>query len=115
MSVQTDYWADCLSEAAEECGAALTQEQLACLAEAAEMGHEHYGMAFYSPPTSERINEIEREWQERLRRVQADHARYVLNAEAAVKRSLGRRSDDHVSIGEDGEVLLYGGRIICIQ
>lgn len=77
---------------------------LVCLAEAAEGGHENYGTAFYSPPPSERTHEIEREWQARLLAVQAEHARYVLNAETAVKRSLGRRSDDQVSVGEESRM-----------
>lgn len=115
MSAYTDYWEDCIAEAADACGLHLTKAHLVCLAEAAEGGHENYGMAFYSPPPSERLQEIEREWQARLLAVQAEHARYVLNAETAIKRSLGRRSDDQVSIGEDGEVLLYGGRVSRIQ
>lgn len=63
MSYETiDYWKECISIAAEECDLTLTSEQLEYLAGSAESGHEHYGMAFYSPPASDRYNEIEREW-----------------------------------------------------
>lgn len=46
-----DYWAECLSNAAEECGLVITSEQLSELAEAVMGGHECYGMAFYQPPS----------------------------------------------------------------
>ncbi len=115
MSVQTDYWAECLSEAADECGATLTHEQLACLAEAAETGHGYYGMAFYSPPASDRIAVIERESAGKLQRLQAEYDAYRSNAHTAIKHALGLRSDDQVTIGEDGEVLRHCGRTERIQ
>ena len=55
MTAKQDYWQECISIAAEECALKLTPEQLDCLASSAEAGHEHYGMAFYSPPESDRI------------------------------------------------------------
>ena len=59
MSTQRDYWQECMAIAAEECELTLTPDQRDCLASAAESGHEHYGMAFYSPPPGERMSEIE--------------------------------------------------------
>ena len=41
-----NYWEECISTAADECGLKLTKEQLKYLADAAEGGHENYGMAF---------------------------------------------------------------------
>ena len=41
-----DYWKECISIAADECGLVLTEEQLECLADSVEGGHENYGMAF---------------------------------------------------------------------
>jgi len=61
-----DYWAESMAIAAEECGLVLTPEQLECLAGAAENSHEHYGQAFYSPPASDRIADIQREHDGRL-------------------------------------------------
>lgn len=49
MANDADYWAECISIAADECGLELTPEQMAYLADAASGAHEHYGMAFYSP------------------------------------------------------------------
>ena len=110
-----DYWKDCIAESAEECDLKLTPEQLDCLANGAESGHEHYGMACYSPPPSERLNEIEGEWKAKLKRLQAEFDAYRGHAEDAVKQALRVRSDSHVSIEQYGEVLLYAGRTQRIQ
>lgn len=40
-----NYWEECISIAAEECGLTLTDEQLKYLTDAVEGGHENYGMA----------------------------------------------------------------------
>jgi hypothetical protein len=79
MSAQKDYWSECIAQAADECDLNLTIEQLECLASAAESGHEHYGMAFYSPPDSDRISDIEREWKAKLKTLEQDHEKYVRN------------------------------------
>jgi hypothetical protein len=115
VTAQLDYWKECIAIAAEECELALTPEQLNYLAEAAESGHEHYGMAFYSPPPSDRLNDIEREWKAKLKAVQDDHERYVRNSETAIKQALRVHRDDQVTIGEYGEVLRHGGRTERIQ
>lgn len=110
-----DYWKECISIGAEECDLALTEEQLEYLAGSAQSGHEHYGMAFYSPPPSDRYSEIEREWQQKYKRLQQDFENYRNNAETAVKQALRVHRDDHVSIGKYGEVLRHGGRTDVIQ
>lgn len=115
MSAQNDYWKECIAIAAEECDLPLTLEQLTYLANAVEGGHEHYGMAFYSPPPSDRLNDIEREWKVKLKAQQDEHERYVRNAETAVKQALRVPCDARVTIGSYGEVLRYGGRTERIQ
>lgn len=115
MSRDFDYWSECISIAAEECDLKLTTEQLAYLAEAASGGHEHYGMAFYSPPPSERLDDIEREHKERYRRLEAEFNKYRDNAETAVKQALRQHHDANVSIGDRGEVLRHDGRTTQIQ
>jgi 23S rRNA A1618 N6-methylase RlmF len=112
---QRDYWKECIAIAAEECDLKLTPEQLDCLADSAENGHEHYGMAFYSPPASDRINDIEREWRRKLKELQDEFDRYRNNSELAVKQALRVHRDDQVTIGEHGEVLRHGGRTERIQ
>lgn len=115
MSEHKDYWKDCIAEAAGECGLNLTPEQLDCLAGGAEGGHEHYGMAFYSPPWSDRMGDIQRESTDKLKRLQAEYDKYKRNAETAIKQALRVHLDDPVTIGERGEVLRHGGRTVRIQ
>lgn len=110
-----DYWMECVSLGAESCGLEMTQEQLECIAESVEVGHENYGMAFYSPPSSDRYNDIEREWKKKLSDLQAEFDRYRGNAEQAVGQALRQHRDDRVSIGEHGEVYRLDGRGTRIQ
>lgn len=93
----------------------LTDEQLTCLAESVSGGHENYGMAFYSPPASDRYDDIEREWEGKYKELQSEFDKYKNNAEAAVKIALNQHCDSSVSIGEYGEVLRHGGRTERIQ
>ena len=65
------YWLECIAEAAEECGALLTDNQIKCLAEAAQSGHENYGLAFYTPPAEDRILAIERDCAVKVKAAQA--------------------------------------------
>ena len=115
MSVSLDYWQECISIAASECELTMTVEQLKYIADAVEGGHENYGMAFYSPPSSDRIAELNREWETKMKSVEEDAKRYRENAETAIKQALRQRSDAVVSIGENGEVLRHGGRTERLQ
>lgn len=110
MSVQDDYWEECIANAAEECDLALTEEQLKYLADSAKNGHEYYGMAFYSPPDSDRIGDIEKEYNLKLKSIQREFEDYQRNAETAVKRALREHSDSNVSIGQYGDVFRHNGR-----
>ena len=112
---QNNYWRECLTTAAEDSGFSIPDEQLAVLADAVESGHENYSMAFYSPPPSDRMSGIEREWKSKLSSLQREFDGYRKNAERAVKIALHQHSDSQVSIGEYGEVTRFGGRIERIQ
>lgn len=109
------FWEECLSESADACGLVLTKDQLTYLAEGASGAHENYGMAFYSPPSSDRYNEIEREWKAKLKRLESEFDAYRGNAETAIKRALKQYSDSNVSIGAHGDVFRHGGRTDQIQ
>lgn len=110
-----DYWEECISQVTDDCDLTLTSEQLTCIAEAVSGGHEHYGMAFYSPPDSDRYADIEREWQQKYKTLKSEFDAYRGNAEIAVKLALRQYRDANVSIGEHGEVLRHGGRTEIIQ
>lgn len=115
MDAQRDYWQECISIAADECEVILTPEQLAYIADSVEAGHDNYGMAFYSPPSTDRINEIEREWRAKYAELQRQFDKYRNDAELAVKIALYQHRDAQVSIGEHGKVVLYDGRTDRIQ
>ena len=111
----TDFWKECISIAAEECGLAITAEQLAVIAESVEGGHANYGMAFYSPPDHERMDDIEKEWKAKLKAKDKEMETYRNNAETAIKKALNQYTDASVSIGEYGEVFRHGGGTVQIQ
>jgi CRISPR/Cas system CMR subunit Cmr6 (Cas7 group RAMP superfamily) len=111
----TDYWTECITQAAEDCNLSLTKEQLDCLVETVKLSHENYDQAFYSPPAIDFISEIEREFEERLKKEQAEHEEYVKNSEIAIKKALSVKIDDRVAIEKDGEVYHYCGRTTRIQ
>lgn len=115
ISAQLEYWTECIANAAEECELALTADQLSYIAGAVENYHDNYGLAFYSPSSNERLNDIEREWKQKLKAKEEEHNRYVQNAELAIKYALSVHRDASVSIGEHGEVLRHEGRTTKIQ
>ena len=72
-------------------------------------------MAFYSPPASDRLSDIEREWKAKNAALQREFDAYRGNAETAVRKALKQYDDANVSIGEHGEVFKHGGRTVQIQ
>ena len=115
MSAEDDYWSECIGDAAEACGLELTAEQRKCLVESVQVAHENYGMAFYSPPSSDRLDSINSEWEAKFRSLQAEFDAYKGNAETAVRKALRQYSDAQVTIGDGGEVWRHGGRSTQIQ
>jgi molecular chaperone GrpE (heat shock protein) len=111
----SDYWLECVQQSLEEHGVTATEEQAQAVATDVQSARDNYGMAFYSPPSSDRYAAIESAWKEKLRRLQAEFDAYRANAETAVKRALGQRSDANVTIGARGDVLRHGGRTEVIQ
>lgn len=103
-----EYWIECISNAAEEIDLELTDEQLDSLASAAENGHECYGQAFYSPPASDRIADIENAWRAKLSAAQDELRQYQTDAERLMKRALRMHGDDRISIGSDEVLIHYG-------
>lgn len=115
-----DYWEETLSCAFDEAGiydawSGLTSEQRREIAEGCHGAHENYGMAFYSPPSSDRYNQIEREWKAKYEALKREFETYRGDAETAVKQALNQHRDAEISIGKHGEVVRYGGRRTVIQ
>jgi hypothetical protein len=105
-----EYWKEVLSEGASDCELTLTDEQLTKLADYASGAHENYGMAFYSPPASDRLNQIEREWKAKYLALKSEFNTYRGTAEGVVKRILNVHRDDNISIGGDGYIRKHDGR-----
>lgn len=115
MSKQEDYWIEAVDEALDCANVKATKAQLKDIAKAIEMAHECYGMAFYSPPSSDRVSSVEREWKAKFEALQSEFDRYRNGAEKAVRVALRQRGDEPVSIQSDGSVLRHGGRTEQIQ
>lgn len=110
-----DYYAEGLSQSFDEHGVTATREQIQAIAEDLLVCIEHQGMAFYEPPASDRIGDIEREWKAKYAALQKEFDDYRGNAEKAVKCALRQHDDANVSIGKYGEVHRHDGRTTQIQ
>ena len=104
MSAQDDYWIECVSQSAEDCGAILTKEQIAAIAADVQSGHENYGLAFYSPPASDRVDAIEEKWSKRCDELRKELAEYQAGALKAVRRAYRMHSDANIAIHKNGDV-----------
>jgi hypothetical protein len=104
-----DFYTDAIRDAAEECGAELTDKQIAYLARA-DRASKNVGLAFNTPPASDRLSEVEGEWMRKYEALKAEYSTFQSNAERAVQESFGLRRDDRVSIGSHGRVLLNDGQ-----
>ncbi|PHM50149.1 hypothetical protein [Xenorhabdus sp. KK7.4] len=103
-----EYWQECISCGADDCGLVLTDEQLLSLAKTVSNGHGYYGMAFYSPPDSDRYAEIEREWKSKLNKLQSEFNSYKINAENTMKKALNIDAD--ITIEPGGKVSCFSER-----
>lgn len=108
--VYDKYWIESVEIAADESGATLTKEQIEYIAGSVQGAHENYGMAFYSPPSSDRLEAIESEWRAKHAALQKEFDKYRGNAEGAVHRISRLHRDTSVSIGDHGEVTAHNGR-----
>lgn len=112
---KTDYYAEYLSDYFTDFGIKVTSEQLNEICEGLLIHIDCESQAFYTPPNSERYEQIDREWEQKYKVLQKEFDKYVGNAEKAVKQALRQPSDSNVSIGEYGEVTRYDGRTTQIQ
>lgn len=115
-----EYWEEAVAIAFEEAGAwhayeGLSKEVRAQIGASLQGSYENYGMAHYSPPASDRLHQIEREAEAKLKALQREFDNYRDDAETAVRKALRQRVDTQVSIGKHGEVLRHGGRTEVIQ
>lgn len=89
-----DYWRESVSIALDEAGIAATREQIDEVAHGIQGSHENYGQAFYSPPASDRIEDIEREYRRKLEAWDAEMLRQEKLADEREKDL--RRANDRL-------------------
>ena len=98
------YWKECIQDAADECGLNISAEQISSIADSVRIAHENYDMAFYRPPSTDRISVLEEEKRIAVRQKEDELLRYQMLAEKCIKKSMGLRQDEIISIQDDGSV-----------
>lgn len=99
-----DYWNETVTDSLHNAGIGATDEQIKQIAEDISISHEHYGMAFYSPPVSDYFDREIDEWKQKYKTLQKEFEQYQANAEYAVKRAYKVSQDVPISIEKHGEV-----------
>lgn len=115
MMGRADYWEEAVSIAFDEAGAyplyeQLTKEQRDHIGASLEGSAEHQSMAFYTPPASDRLAQVERDWKAKYDALRAEFDAYQNGAESAMRRALRTRHDANLSINTRGEVFRHDGR-----
>lgn len=98
-----DYWEECISIAADECGLTLTKDQLECLASYVVGGHENYGMAFGHDCIPNPLNTEVESLKRRIKELEEEHERCL----HGIKNGVAKRrnvSASYVHIDRDGHV-----------
>lgn len=106
---KADYYAEGLDDSFAEHGVTATPEQIKAVSIDVAGYAEHEGQAFYTPPWSDRISDIERDWQTKYAALEKEFGKYRGDAELAVGKALKQYSDASLSIGPYGEVLRHDG------
>lgn len=111
---KAEYYEEAFMIAMEEAGCwhlveRMTKEQRAEVGAGIAGSVEHEGLAFYTPPASDRYRQIEREWQAKYNRLANEYERYQDSAEKHVKRILRVWPDVSISIDSDG-IYRHDGR-----
>jgi len=104
---EKDYWEECIAIAADEVALVLTDEQLKGLAEAAENGHECYGMTFYNPPARDYYSGVEDDLRKKIKDLQKELDEYREGASIAVRRAGKIGYGYGVNVHKDGSVELF--------
>ena len=85
MRTDHDYWREVVMNAADGCDLELTREQRESMADAMSAAHDRYGLAFYTPPSSDRMAEIEAEHKREVTRLRAEMDAYRATVQEGLK------------------------------
>ena len=105
---ELDYWKECIISGLDEIGVSLLPEQITKLAKCIQISHENIGMAFYTPPTTDRLEDLEREYNTKLKKIEKEFDQYQSNAENMLKKVLNFSKDTTLRIHEDGVYRICG-------
>lgn len=115
MSARDDYWQEAFESTMDAMGLyhivqGMTDAQRKEMGASLATSHENYGLAFYTPSTSDRISAIEREWKKKLDDAERQKNEYIDRTEKVLRRVLRQHHDTHLSIDKEGNVVRWGGR-----
>ncbi len=96
-----EYWDECIRNALGELSLTLTEAQIDGLVTAVDDGQKYYHQASYTPPSFERVDEIEAKWQAKCTALQNEFDRYRDTSERVIKKTLRLQDDDRISIVDD--------------
>jgi hypothetical protein len=109
--VYLNYWIETIESSLDECGIVATREQIKKIAENVQISHENYGLSFYSPPSEDRIYDIQRENEKKINNIQSENKKSELAAKTAISRMLNYKyRPEQIIIQNNGDVFAYDGR-----
>lgn len=115
MTPHARYYQEAFEIAMDEAGLwhlveQMTSEQRQEIGQSLATSAENEGLAIYRPSSGERIEQINREWQQRLEDERDRTEAAQKGAELAVRRILQVHRDTPISITNGGEVYASDGR-----
>lgn len=99
---RTKYYSEAIADALHDLDIESTTSQVEYIAEAVVGYMEHESLAFYSPPSSERINAIESEWKKKYEDLQKLMDERIEAHETAIKRAYKIGKDSDISVDKYG-------------
>lgn len=109
--VYLKYWIETIDSSLKECGISATREQIEQIATDVQCSHENYGLSFYSPPSGDRIYDIQRENEKKLKNIQAENEKSENAAKVAISRMLNYKyRPEQIIIQNNGDAFVYDGR-----
>lgn len=115
MNAQANYYQESFEIAMDEAGLwylveQMTSEQRQEIGKSLATSAENEGLAIYRPSSGERIEQINREWQQRLEDERDRTNAAQKGFELAVRRILHVHRDVPISVTNGGEVYVSDGR-----
>jgi hypothetical protein len=106
-----NYWMETVQNSLTESGIYATREQIEQIASDVQCSHENYGLAFHSPSSNDRYEDIQREYEKKIADLKNENNKLQVAAKTAVSRILNHKYDpSKIIIDERGDVFIVNGR-----